>query len=118
MSAARQSFSEVRRVKDAVRKRDGFRCVRCGITNERNKEVYGRQLDVRRRRPGSAYTVDGCETLCRACNVRTSQRKGSRPGGLPSKAPGKPAGGQARDPRRPPDKGEVTVVPTTPRYET
>jgi hypothetical protein len=103
VSAARQSFSEVRHVKDAVRERDGYRCVRCGVTNERNREVYGRQLDVRLRRPGSLYTVDGCETVCRACNVRVSQRRVGRPWAQPSP---KPDPGQSRGPRRQTDKGK------------
>ena len=57
----------------AVLERDDYQCVRCGVSNDRHKAVYGRGLDVRRRVRGSAHTVEGCETVCRACNVHLSQ---------------------------------------------
>lgn len=49
-------------VKDAVRQRDGYRCVDCGKARE------GRALDVHRLVPGSAYTLEGCVTVCRGCH--------------------------------------------------
>jgi 5-methylcytosine-specific restriction endonuclease McrA len=68
--ADRQSPSEIIRVKAAVRKRDGHRCVRCGLTNEQSLARTGRQLDVHRTTPGSPYSVRTgvCETLCRTCH--------------------------------------------------
>ena len=78
VKVARQPKSEIQRVKDAVRERDGFRCVGCGVTNDQHKAVFGRQLDVCRIDPESAYTVAGCETTCRACSIRRSKRQGRK----------------------------------------
>lgn len=55
-------------IKPNVRARDGFRCTKCGKTNEEHLAQTGRQLEVHRVVPGSAYTVDGCVTLCRRCH--------------------------------------------------
>jgi hypothetical protein len=55
-------------VKDAVRKRDGFRCTGCGMTNDEHLEKYDRCLDVHRAIPGSWYVVDWCVTLCKKCH--------------------------------------------------
>jgi cytochrome c553 len=55
-------------VKEAVRERDGQRCVECGLTALEHQERYGMTLDVHRVVPGSAYTLEGCVTLCRACH--------------------------------------------------
>jgi DNA-binding XRE family transcriptional regulator len=54
--------------KSTVRHRDGMRCTECGITNEAHVALHGRSLEVHRVSPGSAYTLDGCVTLCRACH--------------------------------------------------
>lgn len=56
-------------VKGAVRFRDGFRCVKCGMTNDQHKAKYGRGLQVHRKEPGSVYTIDGCVTLCVPCHA-------------------------------------------------
>lgn len=55
-------------IKAAVRKRDGHKCTRCGMTNQESLEVFRRSLDVHRLTPGAPYTVEGCVTLCRACH--------------------------------------------------
>ncbi len=55
-------------VKAAVRERDGNRCVECAMTSEEHIEEYGSTLEVHRLKPGLAYTVDGCVTLCKACH--------------------------------------------------
>lgn len=50
-------------IKAAVRKRDGFLCVDCGITQGQHIEHFGRGLDVHRLSPGSEYSIDGCVAL-------------------------------------------------------
>ncbi len=59
-------------IKADVRKRDGFCCTSCGMTNNEHLAQYGKQLDVHRVKPGQPYTLAGCVTLCRSCH-------GSRP---------------------------------------
>jgi 5-methylcytosine-specific restriction endonuclease McrA len=68
-------------VKERVRERDGHRCTDCGMTNEEHKARYkGKSLDVHRKQPGSAYTADGCLTLCRGChNTRPKSKPGENP---------------------------------------
>jgi 5-methylcytosine-specific restriction endonuclease McrA len=61
-------------VKAVVRYRDGYRCTRCGMTNEDHIRDHGRSLDVHRIVPGSAYTLEGCETVCRACHSKMPRR--------------------------------------------
>lgn len=51
-------------LKDAVRARDGHKCVDCGAT------AGLRQLDVHRLVPGSLYTIDGTVTVCRSCHKK------------------------------------------------
>lgn len=60
----------VRSIKATVRKRDGHVCTKCGLTNDEHRLKYGRVLDVHRISPGSAYSVDGCLTLCQDCHRR------------------------------------------------
>ena len=55
-------------IKASVRARDGFKCAKCGLTNEENIAKSGVCLDVHRRVPASKYTVDGCITLCKPCH--------------------------------------------------
>jgi hypothetical protein len=55
-------------VKAAVRERDGYRCTRCGMTQERHLVRLGQILHVHRIVPGSEYTVEGCVTVCIVCH--------------------------------------------------
>lgn len=56
-------------IKALVRKRDGFKCVQCGMTSEESRAVYGKDLDVHRVTPGSPYAVDeSCVTICVRCH--------------------------------------------------
>ncbi len=58
-------------IKAAVRKRDGFRCTQCGITNEEHLELQGKQLEVHRFKRNGQYSVsDECATLCRRCHAK------------------------------------------------
>ena len=54
-------------IKAKVRERDG-KCVDCGITSDEHRRFCGEELSVHRLIPGSAYSVGGCETVCRACH--------------------------------------------------
>jgi hypothetical protein len=72
-----QTYTERTRIKAAVRERDGYCCVRCGMTNEEHRKKYrgspgrrGRSLHVHRKDPGGLYSLEGCETLCYACHAR------------------------------------------------
>lgn len=58
----------IQAIKDAVRERDGMACTRCGMTNEEHVGAQGRSLHVHRIEPGSAYTLEGCLTLCVRCH--------------------------------------------------
>ncbi len=76
-----RSLDPIRRIKASVRARDGFRCTQCGTTNDEHKEKTGRQLDVHRVVPGSAYSAESgvCVTLCRPCHgPQPRRRRGSR----------------------------------------
>lgn len=66
-------------IKAAVRKRDGFRCVDCGISQSRYKKSRGGQLDVHRLDPGSVYYMGGCITLCRTCHRKRHKEVGKEP---------------------------------------
>lgn len=57
-------------IKAAVRKRDNFRCVECGFTNDQNKFFFKKQLEVHRKDPGAPYSIEGCVTLCRLCHAQ------------------------------------------------
>lgn len=60
--------TRVAQVKSAVRRRDGYRCVDCGMTDARHRKQYGSTLEVHRTDPGSTYDTAGCVTLCLACH--------------------------------------------------
>lgn len=64
--------------KEEVRSRDGGKCVSCGCSNSEHRLRTGRQLDVHRKSPGSEYTLEGCETLCRRCHKQAHGRMRKR----------------------------------------
>src|SRR5947209_7791211 len=55
-------------VKALVRQRDGYRCTECGITNDDHLRTHGCSLHVHRLNPGTAYTINGCVSLCYSCH--------------------------------------------------
>jgi hypothetical protein len=55
-------------IKAAVRDRDGHACTKCGMSATAHRVRFGRDLEVHRKMPGSAYTIEGCVTLCRPCH--------------------------------------------------
>ena len=59
----------MQRVKEAVRKRDRYRCVLCGMTNAEHTARHGTCLEVHRKRPGVPYAVKNCLTLCKQCHA-------------------------------------------------
>jgi hypothetical protein len=65
-------------IKAAVRERDDYRCSKCHMTNDQHIRDTGRQLQVHRLTPGSAYTVEGCVTLCYACHEGCHRGKGRK----------------------------------------
>lgn len=64
------------KVKDAVRARDGYRCVECGMTQRQHLAERGRQLEVHRLVPGAPYSVEGTVTLCKPCHAKKKPRSG------------------------------------------
>ena len=64
-------------VKAAVRERDGYRCTKCGMTDEEHRHRYGQSLHVHRVEPGSVYTLEGCVTLCVPCHGPEPRRPAS-----------------------------------------
>ncbi len=60
--------NSVPNIKNRVRTRDGFRCTKCGRSNDDHKASTGRQLEVHRVIPGSVYADDTCVTLCQSCH--------------------------------------------------
>jgi hypothetical protein len=55
-------------IKAAVRERDGYSCVDCGMSNDEHVVRYGSVLEVHRKSPGKRYSVVGCETVCKTCH--------------------------------------------------
>jgi hypothetical protein len=73
----------VEQIKASVRERDGHCCVDCGMTTAEHMTRYGRRLDVHRKQPGSRYTVDGCETVCKRCHRHKPVSRRRVPTGKP-----------------------------------
>lgn len=68
------------KLKDDVRARDGYRCTKCGMTADEHRRRYGKTLDTHRIVPGSPYTMEGCQTLCKPCHrLMPKSRWGSSP---------------------------------------
>jgi hypothetical protein len=68
-------------LKVAIRTRDGYRCLLCGMTEVNHQIAYGRALHVHRIVPGSEYAMEGCETLCEECHaVRHRELRGKSRG--------------------------------------
>ncbi len=55
-------------VRAELRACGGDKCSACGMTNDAHLARYGSGLQTHRKVPGSAYTVEGCELLCRPCH--------------------------------------------------
>jgi hypothetical protein len=64
------TFTEIIRIKVAVRARDGNRCLECQMTEAEHQQRWGRALEVHRVVPGSLYSVEPgvCRTLCKNCH--------------------------------------------------
>lgn len=60
--------SEINKVKAAVRRRDHWRCTKCGMRNRKHRERYGERLNVHRLEPGGPYSMANCVTLCVVCH--------------------------------------------------
>jgi hypothetical protein len=79
----KQSAKDILQVKEAVRERDGDRCVRCGMTNAEHRKLFtvvrkgkggqGVSLHVHRLVPGSIYTAQGCISLCQDCHGKAPE---------------------------------------------
>ncbi len=54
----------ITRLKEAIRKRDNYKCVDCG----RSQPLY-RRHPVHRVVPGGTYSFENCETLCYSCHA-------------------------------------------------
>lgn len=59
-------------IKAAVRRRDGYLCTGCGVSQSEyaKRNRFLKRLEVHRVQPGSLYTVAGCVTLCKQCHRR------------------------------------------------
>jgi hypothetical protein len=62
------TYTELKRVKESVRERDGYRCRDCGMTEASCLEQANRVLDVHRIIPGGAYCLENCVALCCWCH--------------------------------------------------
>jgi 5-methylcytosine-specific restriction endonuclease McrA len=60
--------AELAELKEAVRCRDRYRCVECGMTAAEHIVLTGRTLEVHRLAPGEPYTLERSVTLCRGCH--------------------------------------------------
>lgn len=55
-------------IKDAIRLRDGYKCVDCGMSQFAHIDKYGKALDVHRVIAGAPYSQTELVTLCRSCH--------------------------------------------------
>ena len=63
------------RVRRAVLKRDGYRCVLCG----RAGRLECDHITPLQREPGqNPYDINGLQTLCRACHIAKTARENRR----------------------------------------
>lgn len=65
-----QSASVKVEIKARIRRRDGYRCVACGLDRATHKKRYGTDLEVHRVVPRSNYSLEwgDCVTLCGLCH--------------------------------------------------
>lgn len=61
-------------IKEAIRQRDGYRCVDCGRSQEEVNAQTGslsfKRLDVHRTIRDGQYSLENCVTVCRKCHKR------------------------------------------------
>lgn len=63
-------------LKDAIRKRDGYRCVDCGRTQESLQDrppvnhTIQKRLHVHRIEADGPYSFENCKTVCPSCHTR------------------------------------------------
>lgn len=67
-------------IKEQVRARDGYKCVKCGLTQEEfarrqrlalgNRSICMERLHVHRRVQDGEYSLENCETLCPSCHSK------------------------------------------------
>jgi len=66
-------------IRAEIIRRDGFACVKCGLTQEQHKEKYGRDLSVNHIKPFHQFggktelanKPSNLETLCDSCHTKT-----------------------------------------------
>lgn len=78
MPAERQREKDIQAIKAAVRERDGYRCTKCGMTDDQHRDRYGKTLDVHRMPPAEPYTVAGSVTVCKGCHGTEPRVRGGR----------------------------------------
>jgi RNA polymerase-binding transcription factor DksA len=78
-----KGWNEEKRTK--VRRRDGFRCVRCGVAQEKHQALYGRRLDVHHITPARDVdiperrnSIDNLVSLCVSCHIRVERSENIR----------------------------------------
>ena len=71
------TIAEWRNLRQMALERDGFKCVRCGMTESQHKLKYKQSLHVDhiiRRRDGGDDLVDNLQCLCCVCHVKKTMR--------------------------------------------
>ena len=62
--------------KDTIRNRDGFKCVKCNLTQEQNKELFNQSLNVHHIDYNKTNTSsDNCCSLCLRCHIETNSNR-------------------------------------------